>query len=61
LISNVAANVAAYPAHFCEVGRTPTDVIMALTCSDVFLRIWADIIKASFNPRVEGSSPSGPT
>jgi hypothetical protein len=48
MISKVAAKVAAYPAHFCELGRTPADVIMALTCSDVFLQIWTDILKSLF-------------
>jgi hypothetical protein len=48
MISKVAAKVAAYPAHFSGCERTATDVIMALTCSDVFLRIWADILKRLF-------------
>jgi hypothetical protein len=48
MISKVAAKVAANQAHFCEPARTPADVITALTCSDVFLRIWTDIPKALF-------------
>jgi hypothetical protein len=48
MISKVAAKVAAYRAPFNGFGRTATDLIMALTCSDVFLRIWADIVKALF-------------
>jgi hypothetical protein len=48
MISNVAAKVAAYRAHFSGWGRTAMDVIMALTCSDVFLRIWANILKRLF-------------
>jgi hypothetical protein len=48
MISKMAAKVAAYPAHFSGSERTPMDVIMALTCSDVFLRIWTDIFKALF-------------
>jgi hypothetical protein len=42
--------VAAYRAHFGGSGRTAMDVIMPLTCSDVFLRIWADILISLFYP-----------
>jgi hypothetical protein len=48
MILRVAAKVAANQAHFGGPGWTPPDVIMALTCSDVFLRIWTDIIKSLF-------------
>jgi hypothetical protein len=48
MISNVAAQVAAYPARLRGSERTATDVIMALTCSDVFPRTWTDILKSLF-------------
>jgi hypothetical protein len=48
MILRVAAKVAANQAHFGGPGWTPPDVIMALTRSDVFLRIWTDIIKSLF-------------
>jgi hypothetical protein len=49
MISNMAAKVAAYRAHFSGCERTATDVIMALTCRDVFLRIRANILNGLFN------------
>jgi hypothetical protein len=48
MTSKVAAKVAANQAHSSGYGRTTTDAIMALSRSDVFLRIWTDILKSLF-------------
>jgi hypothetical protein len=61
MIFRTAASSAAYAADFSESGRTATDVIMALTCGDVFLWIWTDILKSVFEfgaCRLEGTSGS---